>query len=63
MIALADASTCEVHVTGPLCSYCWKDHWLRIQQDAEEPIPLSDQCWALLPFDWDAWLKRSALER
>ena len=51
LVPLIDASRCQIHQTDPLCTFCWKDHWMRHEGDN---VPEWETCWAeaALPLNW-----------
>lgn len=45
LVALADASVCEIHDTPVLCHFCWTHHWMSHQDDNVEAWA---RCWSLV---------------
>jgi len=43
LVAAQDASRCKIHDTPPLCTFCWKDHWMRHAGDDVHPW---EACWS-----------------
>ena len=48
LIAIQDAARCEIHETDPLCPFCWKDHWMRHEDD---DVPGWRKCWTQVAAD------------
>ena len=61
LIGLPDASACEVHDTDALCQHCWKHHVRSVEARHDGFVPLSDQCWAMIPFDAREYRRASGL--